>query len=781
MSIFNFSRYFFCTFALLILSLSAGAQSSVQSPEKGGIALTLSGGGAKGLYHIGILRALEENEIPIDYISGASMGAIVGGLYASGWSPEDMWDFFLTDSVSQWLTGKIPEKYHSYYSRFEPTSEMVSINILRDTTNNKNSLLLPTNLIQPYMLDMAIMKLLAPPSAACDNDFDNLMVPFRCVASDSYGKSIVTFSDGYLPFAIRASMTIPLIFKPLEKDSTILFDGGIINNFPYQVLEEDFAPKHHLGGICTDNFDRPTQNNLVLQIMSIATRRTDYELPDSTKDYFIKRVMPEYGMMQYERADSIMLLGYRDALAQMPQIKKIIGERRSRETVDSIRREFLSTVPAFAFDSVIITGLTPQQEHYVRRQLRLTHIEHFTYEYFYDGFMRLMDTGIFTSEFPTLTYNPSTGYYQMHLEMATKGTMKVSLGGNISSSSLSQGYIAFNYKNTTSLTQTYSFDGHFGMYYNAVKARGRYDFYTHYPFYVDYQLFFENLNYNGSSMEPYYKNVDWRVNYQQNAGATFSFAAPFLMASALKIRLTGAQNVFDYQEGLYTSLDDPSRTRFNFVSINPQAETSTINNPLYGSKGTLQRLSLRYVIGLESFMPGSTSKIEESSNLNRWWVEARYDREEYCPTSSWFTLGYSVHATLSNHPEFSTYLATKLTTPRFAPTPQMQTLFMPEYSSPSYIAAGIIPVINFLPSEKFFLKTYFYAFLPRELIYQDDAFYSPTMSRLKEWTRFVFGGSLVYQTPIGPASLTVAKYTTGSKNWNIQLNFGYTLFNNLTL
>lgn len=773
------------TLMLFLVPITLWAQSTTTpekvAPEKGGIALTLSGGGAKGLYHIGILRALEENEIPIDYISGASMGAIIGSLYASGWSPEQMWDFFLTDSVSGWLSGKIPEKYKSYYSQFEPTSEMVSINLLRDTTKKKSSLEIPTNIIPPYMLDMAIMKLLAPPSAACGGDFDNLMIPFRCTATDSYGKREVAFRGGYLPFAVRTSMTIPLVFKPLAIDSTVLFDGGIINNFPYQILEEEFAPEHVIGGICTDNFDKPTQDNLINQVMSLAMRNTDYSVPDTTKDYFISRVMPQYGMLEYNRADSIMLLGYRDALEQMPKIKEIIKRRRSRSEVDSMRRAFLERVPILTFDSVIITGLNEGQEDYVRRQLRLSQTPHFTYDYFYDNYMEIIAAGVFTSEFPIVEYNPESGYYQIKLDMATKARMSFSLGGNISSTSLSQGYVSFDYKTTNFMTSTYSASGYFGMFYNAAKLKGRHDFFKNYPFYLDYQFFIEGMNYNDSNMEPYYSNRDWRVNFQENIGLTTSFSAPFFSASALKVRFTIARSKYDYQEGLYTSNDVASESIFDFIDLNPSLGTSTINNPLYGSKGTLQRFSLRYVIGKESYAPGSVSSSSELDKMERWWLEARYDREQYIPMTNWFTLGYSINLAISNHPDFQSELASQLTAPRFAPTPQMQSLFMPEYTSNSYAAAGVMPVFNLLPSEKFFIKSYVYIFLPEELIYEDGEFYSPTAERLTSWMEFVFGGSLVYQTPIGPASLTVAKYTTGPKNWNIQFNFGYTLFNNMTL
>ncbi|MEG0656352.1 MAG: hypothetical protein RR465_04960, partial [Mucinivorans sp.] len=109
-------------------------------------------------------------------------------------------------------------------------------------------------------------------------------------------------------------------------------------------------------------------------------------------------------------------------------------------------------------------------------------------------------------------------------------------------------------------------------------------------------------------------------------------------------------------------------------------------------------------------------------------------------------------------------------------TPHSETLFMTEYASPSYFGFGVMPLFNFLKNRMFYLKTYAFAFIPQEIVYQDGAWVKPTWGTLLDQVNYIFGGSLIYQTPIGPASVTVAKYTTGPKNWNFMFNFGYTLF-----
>ncbi len=756
---------------------SKNKDTKKQTQQKG-IGLVLSGGGAKGLYHIGIIKALEENDIPIDYVAGASMGAIVAGMYAAGWSPEKMWEFFKTDSVAQWLSGKIPQKYHGYYAQFRPTAEMVGINIKTDTTINKNIIKIPTNLIPPYMIDIAFNKMLAPASYAAQNNFDSLMVPFRCVATDTYQKELIVFRNGQLPIAIRTSMTIPLIFKPLKINQSLLYDGGILNNFPYQILIEEFNPEHIIGGICTDNIEQPSSDNLTNQIMSIATRKTDYQLPDNNqKNITIKRVMPEIGILDYHKADSVIKKGYYDAMEMMPEIKNKIKNRRTKIEIQKIRKQFNQKIPELTFDSIIITGLTEQQKKYVQRQLGVNKQKYFTYEYFYQRYMKLIAAGVFNVEFPEMKYNPKTGFYRIHLRMTTKASMRFSLGGNISSSSLNQGYIAFRLKHTTNVASTYGLEGDFGMFLNGFKITGSHNIHTNRPYYFDYSAKINGMDYNGGNMQNYYKDVNWRFLYQQNIDVETAVAIPIFKTSAFRTKITAGNNLYKYYENLYTSADTASYSTFNHIAINPMIETNSLNYNLYGNSGTMQKFSLKYTLGLENYTPGSISIKTPTNRIQRWWIEAKYSREQYVNINKWLTIGYNVDVTLSNHPDFENNLISSITAPRFSPIPQTNTMFMTEFTANSYAAGGIIPVVNILKNKQLYLKTYFFTFIPDRLLMMNRADYTGSLDVMNV-IQFIYGGTLVYQTAIGPASLSLNKFTTGPNNWSLQFNFGYMLFKN---
>ena len=177
----------FFTLLTLFSALSAGAQK---------VGLVMSGGGAKGLYHIGVMKALEENGIPIDYVSGTSMGSIIAGLYAIGYTPDQMAELFKSDRISYWMSGRIESEYLYYFKQRRPSAAMVTLRF--DFRNPKKVARLPTNLIPSGQIDMAFVEFFSAANAACGGDFDRLFVPFRCIATDAAARKDVVYRSGDL-------------------------------------------------------------------------------------------------------------------------------------------------------------------------------------------------------------------------------------------------------------------------------------------------------------------------------------------------------------------------------------------------------------------------------------------------------------------------------------------------------------------------------------------------------------------------------------------------------
>jgi NTE family protein len=208
------------------------------------VGVVFSGGAAKGLAHVGVLKALEEHEIPIDYIVGTSMGGIIGGCYAAGMSPIQIEQMVLSDQFRRWING-LPEKgYNYYYHRSAETPQFLKVNLALDSTLNFQ---LNTSIANDVSLNFALAEKMAQASAISGNNFDSLFVPFRVVTADIFTQQEVILSSGSLSDAARATQSVPFFYNPIRVNGKYLFDGGVYNNFPVDVAQNEFKPDVIIG------------------------------------------------------------------------------------------------------------------------------------------------------------------------------------------------------------------------------------------------------------------------------------------------------------------------------------------------------------------------------------------------------------------------------------------------------------------------------------------------------------------------------------------------------
>jgi NTE family protein len=205
------------------------APGSAASPERPRIGLVLSGGGARGGAHIGVLRALEELRVPIDYIAGTSIGAIIGGLYASGKSPAELEQIIRTIDWDAAFLNATPRRFYSFRRKRDDDLFLVA----EKPGLNRRQFDLPVGLVQGQVMDQILARLLLP--VATVEDFDRLRIPFRAVAADIASGEAVVLGSGNLARSIRASMSLPAAIAPVEIDGRLLVDGGIAMNLPVEV------------------------------------------------------------------------------------------------------------------------------------------------------------------------------------------------------------------------------------------------------------------------------------------------------------------------------------------------------------------------------------------------------------------------------------------------------------------------------------------------------------------------------------------------------------------
>ena len=476
----------------MLFTLPAAAQS---------VGVVMSGGGAKGLYHIGVLQALEESGIPIDYVSGTSMGSIIAGMYAAGYSPEEMRRIVASGVVKQWVSGRIDPSYLPYYRRNTGTPIFLSIRLnMKDHPDDPNAsrFRLPSYLISSNQIDLALADLFGPATTASRRDFDSLMVPFLCVASDMNTRRPVVLRKGDMGEAIRSSMSIPLAFKPMKIDTMLLYDGGIYDNFPWEPLDKEFHPDFLIGSKCTSGNNDITENSsLVDQAFSLAMNKTNYDMPEG-RSLMINRAV-NVSMLDFNSADSIIEAGYRDALAQIPALREKIHRIVTPEEIRTKRAAFREKCPPIIFDDYEFEGLTHAQTAYVRDVMRLDDTydgrqRQMSFPEFRDDFFSVIGNDEFSVEYPKFRYDPLRERYSVKLKMSARENLRFLIGGNISSTAFNQAFIGFDYHTIRRVSQ-WAFAGiYIGPTYATGSLGGRTDFYLWKPFSLDYSYNFEVLN-----------------------------------------------------------------------------------------------------------------------------------------------------------------------------------------------------------------------------------------------------------------------------------------------
>ncbi|MBI6951716.1 MULTISPECIES: patatin-like phospholipase family protein [unclassified Pseudomonas] len=305
-------------FCLLLMLTSITLHAAETARPK--IGLVLSGGAARGLAHIGVLKALEEQGVRIDAIAGTSMGAVVGGLYASGYSIAELEKLATTLDWQQALSDAPPRKDVPFRRKQDDRDFLVKQKL---SFRDDGSLGLPLGVIQGQNLALLLESKLA--HAADVRDFDKLPIPFRAVATDITSGEKVIFRRGHLPQVIRASMSIPAVFAPVELDGRLLVDGGMTDNIPLDVVREmgvDMAIVVDIGTPLRNRKQLATVVDVLNQSITLMTRRNSEEQLASLRheDILVQPPLSAFGVTDFGRAQDMIDAGYRATRALDPRL-----------------------------------------------------------------------------------------------------------------------------------------------------------------------------------------------------------------------------------------------------------------------------------------------------------------------------------------------------------------------------------------------------------------------------------------------------------------------------
>lgn len=737
------------------------------------VGVVFSGGGASGFAHIGVLKALEENNIPVDYITGTSAGALVGAMYASGYSPWEIEALVTTERFYLLSKGELDLNERYYFSEEDENAELISYRFSKDSIFRKS---LPTNLLNPTALDLEILSYLAFNPIESRESFDSLFIPFRCIASDIVNKESVIFRKGDLNKAVRASMTYPFFISPIEIDGVLMFDGGLYNNFPAKEMYSEFDPDYIIGSNVSYNEDAPKDDDLMSQIVNMFAAQSDYSLPCQS-GIMIEPDLGDISTFDFDKIQEAIDIGYKAAIAKIDSIKLFVSRRIEKKELIQRRQEYNQHKIGCNITDVKIDGVTNEQTEYIEQKfLPSKKTPSFNLEKTRFRYLDLYQNDHVSSIFPYLSDVTDTSQ-TLNLLVKREKPLRVGFGGHYSSRPVNMGFLTLSYSDFKRSPITFYGNTYFGKFYGSVKAGLKFHLPTRVNSYIEPEFVMNRWDYF-RSFATFFEDV--KPSYLVQNELYWSINAHFRVRKIgkLTIDFTNGNNRDDYyQIENFEPSDTADVTTFRYYSEGIQLRFSDLNRKQFASAGGQFTFITRYIHGTEHTIPGSTSEVKNEVRTFRDWVYFKASYRKFFWNKGIYRLGGHIEGLYSFQPYFQNYTASILSSHVFEPIPDAKTGFYYDFRANKYLAAGLINVFTFM-DEKLDIRLEAYFFKPIVRIREQDGL--AVDGELFQGQFGIGSLSVIYHSVIGPIRGTL-NYLDGKsplERLSFQVSYGYVLFNN---
>ncbi len=381
------------------------AQATINQTDKK-IGLVLSGGGAKGLAHIGALKVIEEAGVKIDYIGGTSMGAIVGALYASGYTADQLDSIFRATDFTNLIQDNLPRSAKTFYEKED--SERYALTLPFDGFKVS----VPPAYSGGQNIYNELVRILYHVKDI--DDFSQLPIPFVCIATDIETGKEVILNSGYLPEAVMASGALPSLFEPAIIDDKVLIDGGVVNNYPIEKVREMGADiiigvdvQHGL----SDRSSLLSATEILLQINNYRSVANMIEKTTDT-DIYIKPNIENYSAIDFNKVDEIMKTGELAAREKYNELTQLSSTKNSQKPFV----QPFKISDSITINRLMIAGNNEHTRGYVKGKLRFKLGEPTTFKKLQQGISNLGATGNFESNRYKLVSNDIGEDLILHLD-----------------------------------------------------------------------------------------------------------------------------------------------------------------------------------------------------------------------------------------------------------------------------------------------------------------------------------------------------------------------------
>ncbi len=738
----------------------------------------MSGGAAKGIAHVGVLKALEENEIPIDYAVGTSMGGIVAGCYAAGLSPSQIEEIVLSKEFLLWINGKLEAGYNYYYFENDQDASFLRLNLSLDSTFN---LFLNSSIANDLSLNFALAEILAEPSAIAKNNFDSLFIPLRVMASDIFTQREVILKEGVLSDALRATQTVPFFYNPIRIDGKYLFDGGVYNNFPVDVMQKEFRPDVIIGSNVSSKIfeEYPYGEDDKLISRSLLYMMLDKSDPADVPEtgVYIQPNLKNYTSFDFARGKALIDSGYRQTMRQMDEIKRKVGKRVTCESVADARNQFNNKSLPLVIEKIEFEGFNSKQRTYInrffnkgKRPLYFGEVK--------KGYYQLVSDSYFNNVYPSFKFSPTAKKFDFRLARGKQNNFQVDFGGVMASRSISNIFLGLNYfyfNRALTHAQANFFTGNF---YKSALLKARMDIPLPGQIYLEPEAIFNSWDFlQGKDIvvKGYSPTVLSRIDRRVGMSVGFPLGRQY------KFAINGAyvNNNDQYiNSEILVSTDTLDILRLRGYRTGIHVSTNSLNRKQYASLGKSYQFSVDVFALNEELEPGSTSILPSViEKFPHQWFRAKIRLEEYFK-KGFYSSGYLVEGVFSTQTPFANYFGSLINAPAFNPLQDSRTLLLERYRAYNYVAGGWRNVFSVRHNLDFRLEGYL--FKPFESILEGDNQIAKLNADL---TKIYFTGTagLVLHSTIGPISLSVNYYDDKQSKLGVLLHVGFLLFNKTSM
>ncbi|MDR6300053.1 patatin-like phospholipase family protein [Mesonia maritima] len=372
---------------ILLIGFGVFAQETPNKARDLKVGLVLSGGGAKGLAHIGALKVIEKAGIRVDYIGGSSMGAIIGSLYAAGYSPEELDSIFQRTNFNTLIQDDLPRGVKTFYEKEE--SERYAVSLPFD----KFKVSFPSGLSKGQNIYNLVSQLTSHVNHI--NNFEKLPIPFFCIGTDIETGREVILNSGSLAQAVSASGAIPSLFSPVPINGRLITDGGVSNNYPVEELRKrgvDYIIGVDVQDSLVDRKDLQSAFEILTQVNNFRTIRDMREKRKLT-DLYINPDITDFSILSFDKGKAIIDSGEEAALEKLADLQAIASRQNIKENLKAERKRIVND--SVYIKNIDIAGNSNYPRSYIRGKLKIPTDTKIPYQDLNVGINNLSATGNF--------------------------------------------------------------------------------------------------------------------------------------------------------------------------------------------------------------------------------------------------------------------------------------------------------------------------------------------------------------------------------------------------